>query len=188
MQLMKDLSLSRRDGSRKAKTGATYSGKQSTGSAVEWELCLPGRPTLTIHDNRWDIGERDLVLFRPTVVPEMPAALSDVQNRLRSGIAESPDREELRLMVYPTYVDERGRPRIKKSFTEPDLADYVKMRHFDRLPRRQGVTLEVPPDLRGLHYALFFPPDDDETPVVAFVHFRIVPVLHHIGWLSRDEN
>jgi hypothetical protein len=64
-----------------------------------------------VHDTRWDNGERDLVLYQPTVAPEIPAAL----------------------------------------FTCT---------------------------------ALSFPAEDDETPVIAFTHLRVVPVLRHVGWLS----
>jgi hypothetical protein len=67
------------------KPGTTCAGV----SAVEWELRLPGRPLLTVHDTRWDNGERDLVLYQPTVVPEIPAVLSNLHNRLRVGIARA---------------------------------------------------------------------------------------------------
>jgi hypothetical protein len=174
----------------------------SRASAIEWELRLPGQPTLTVHDNHWVNGERDLVLYKPTVVPEMPAALSNLHNRLRSGISASAKHGELRVMVFPTYVDTHDRPRIKKSLTTADLADQVGLRHLRELTAREGVRLEsafdrpdLPPvDLddpqneKSLQHALFFPTADDEAPVVAFVCFRIVPVLRHIGWLSPDDD
>jgi hypothetical protein len=31
---------------------------------------------------------------------------------------------------------------------------------------------------------LSFPVEDDETPVIAFTHLHVVPVLRHVGWLS----
>lgn len=115
MQLLNDLTLTRNTGRGIEKSGTTCSGEMSRARAVEWELYLPGQPSLTVHDNHWVNGERDLVLHKPTVVPEMPAALSNLHNRLRSGICDSARRAELRLMVFPTYVDTQGRPRIKKS-------------------------------------------------------------------------
>lgn len=56
---------------------------------------------------------------------------------------------------------------------------------FDR-PGQHDVDLDTPQDENTLQHALFFPVEDGKTPVVAFVHFRIVPVLHHIGWLPSD--
>ncbi|GHF42103.1 hypothetical protein GCM10018783_08600 [Streptomyces griseosporeus] len=141
MQLMSDLVLVRNDGTHRDKTGTTCSGVISRASAIEWELRLPGRPTLTVHDNHWVNGERDLVLYKPTVVPEMPAALSNLHNRLRSGISGTPKHGELRVMVFPTYVDTHDRPRIKKSLTTADLADEVGLPHLRELTARVGVRL-----------------------------------------------
>ncbi|MEV5319394.1 hypothetical protein AB0K92_17355 [Streptomyces sp. NPDC052687] len=202
MQLLTDLVLVRNEGTRRDKTGTTCSGVMSRASAIEWELRLPEQPTLTVHDNRWVNGERDLVLYKPTVVPEMPSALSNLHNRLRSGISDGAKHGERRVMVYPTYVDAHDRPRIKKSLTIADIADQVGLRHLRELTSREGVRLEsafdrpdLPPvdlddpqDEKSLQHALFFPAADDETPVVAFVCFRIVPVLRHIGWLSPDDD
>ncbi|WP_280871346.1 hypothetical protein [Streptomyces sp. MJP52] len=164
----------------------------------EWELSLPGRPPLTVHDNHWANGERDLVLYKPTVVPEMPAPLSNLHNRLRSTIAEAGGK--LRIMVYPTYVDERARPRIRKSLTTAELVSRVGLQPLQDLTARKGVTLEPsaeaptrrslnldpPQDLQKFQHALYFRRKDDETPVLAYVHFRVIPVLHHIGWLPRN--
>ncbi|MEV0927831.1 hypothetical protein AB0I99_22340 [Streptomyces spongiicola] len=199
MRLLNDLTLARSSGKRIDKTGRTCSGEMSRASAVEWDLCLSGQPPLTVHDNHWVNGERDVVLFKPTVVPEMPAALSNLHNRLRSGISASAP-GELRIMVFPTYVDTHGRPRIRRSLTTADLADAVGLRHLGELVSREGVRLEAAfdrPDLppvdlydpqheKPLQHAVFFPAADEETPVVAFARFRIVPVLRHIGWLSPD--
>ncbi|MEV8592499.1 hypothetical protein [Streptomyces sp. NPDC052012] len=202
MQLLTDLVLVRNDGTCRDKTGTTCSGVMSRASAIEWELRLPGQPTLTVHDNHRVNGERDLVLYKPTVVPEMPAALSNLHNRLRSGISATAKHGELRIMVFPTYVDTQGRPRIKKALTTADLADQVGLRHLRELTAREGVRLDAAfdrPDLppvdlddpqneKSLQHAVFFPAADEETPVVAFVCFRIVPVLRHIGWLSPDDD
>ncbi|MEU1935447.1 hypothetical protein ACH49O_07710 [Streptomyces coeruleorubidus] len=201
MRLLNDLTLVRNDG-RAEKTGTTCSGEMSRASAIEWDLRLREQPTLTVHDNHWVNGERDVVLYKPTVVPEMPAALSNLHNRLRSGVSTTAKSGELRVMVFPTYVDKQGRPRIKKSLTTADLADEVGWCHLRALTDREGVRLEAAfdrPDLplvdlddpqheKPLQHALFFPVADDETPVVAYVCFRIVPVLRHIGWLSPDDD
>ena len=202
MRLLNDLALSRNSGARTKKTGTTCSGVASVTNPAEWELSIPGRPPLTVHDNHWANGERDLTLYQPTVVPEMPAPLSNLHNRLRSGIADSPDRAELRIMLHPTYVDARGRPRVKRSLTTADLVDQVGLRRLRELTAREGVTLEPasdrpdlprvdlgdPQDEKAFPHALFFPAEDDETPMVAFVHFRIMPVLRHIGWLPPNGN
>ncbi|GAA2449632.1 hypothetical protein [Streptomyces macrosporus] len=199
MRLLNDLKLTRSKEAGKRKEGTTCSGEASAAYPVEWKLDVSGQPALTIHDNHWENGERDLTLYQPTVVPEMPAPLSNLHNRLRSGIAASPGRAELRIMLYPTYVDERGRPRVKKSLTTASLAHQMGLRHLRKLTARKGVTLgpafdrsgprgvdlDDPQDESPFQHALFFPAEDDKTPVVAFVHFRIVPVLRHIGWLPR---
>lgn len=187
MRLLKDLTLVRSSGAPKTKSGTTCGKAQSFASVHEWELHLAGRPKLMVHDSHWQNGERDLVLCRPPVVPEMPAALANLHNRLRSGISDSPGRTDLRIMLYPTYVDTEGRPRIKKSFATETLEHYVELRRIHELTTRTNVALEHVPDLKGLQYGLFFPADDEETPVAAFVHFRIVPVLRHVGWLSPEE-
>lgn len=201
MRLWKDLALARKGGGGIEKSGTTCSGEMSRARAVEWELRLPGQPSLTVHDNHWVNGERDLVLHKPTVVPEMPATLSNLHNRLRSGICATERQGELRIMVFPTYVDTHGRPRIKKSLTTWNLTNAMGLHHLKELSAREGVSftaafdrLDLPPvDLddpqheKPLQHALFFPAADDETPVIAFVRFRIMPVLRHIGWLSPTD-
>ncbi|MGX1365828.1 hypothetical protein RKD19_001187 [Streptomyces canus] len=200
MQLLNDLTLARAGGKRIEKSGTTCSGEMSRATATAWEVRVPGRPSLTVHDNHWMNGERDLVLHKPTVVPEMPSALSNLHNRLRSGVCTSARHGELRIMVFPTYVDTHGRPRIKKSLTTWDLANAVGLHHLRELTAREGVALEAAfdrPDLppvdlddpqheKPLQHTLLFPATDDETPVIAFVRFRIVPVLRNIGWLPSD--
>ncbi|MET8217860.1 hypothetical protein [Streptomyces hirsutus] len=198
MHVLSELELTRGSG-RVTKTGTTLSGEPSVvANAVEWELHLPGRPTLKIHDNHWSNGERDLVLHKPPVMPEMPSALSNLHGRLRSGIAPMPGRRELRVMVYPTYVDGHGRPRINKSLTTEALAERIGLPVLRELTAREDVTLEPahdrpdlplvdledPQDEKPLQHALFFPAKDDETPVLGFVHFRVLPVLRHIDWLT----
>ncbi|MEU7380234.1 MULTISPECIES: hypothetical protein [unclassified Streptomyces] len=204
MDFLHDLTLVRNDDPVTNKVGRTCTGEESVASAVEWELRLPGRPRLTLHDNRWANGERDLVLHKPTVVPEMPAALSKLHDRLRSGITVGRRHEERRLMVYPACVDDRERPRVKKSLTTAELSGHLGLHHLRELTARKGVELDhafdrprldLPPvdlddpqDEKRLQHALFFPVEDDETPVVAYVHFRVAPVLRHVGWLSPDDS
>lgn len=190
--------LNRIDTGPRKKQGTTCSGEPSVAKVKEWELSLPGHPPLTVHDNHWDNGERDLVLFKPTVVPEMPAPLSNLHNRLRSTVAEAGGK--LRIMVYPTYVDERDRPRIKKSLTTADLVSWIGLEPLQELTGRKGVSLEPsteaptrrslkldpPPNLGNFQHALYFSRKDDETPVLAYVHFRVIPVLQHVGWLPPN--
>ncbi|GAA2507163.1 hypothetical protein GCM10010393_44950 [Streptomyces gobitricini] len=164
---------------------------------MAWELRLPGRPLLTVHDNRWDNGERDLVLYQPTVVPEIPAALSNLHNRLRVGIDLAPENTAtLRIMAFPAWVDGE-RPRINKSLTTAQLAARYGLQQLRDLVARPGVALhsaggradvpgydvDDPQDERRIQHALYFPGEDDETPVIAFAHLRVVPVLRHVGWL-----
>lgn len=199
MHVLSGLELTRHSG-RVTKAGTTPSGEKSVADVVEWELRVPGHPALTIHDNHWKNGERDLRLHKPSVMSEMPSALSNLHERLRSGVAPTRGRRELRIMVYLTYVDEHDWPRFNKSLTTEGLAGRVGLSVLRELTAREGVTLEPahdrpnlplvdlgnPQNEKPLQHALFFPIEDDETPVLGFVHFRVVPVLRHIGWLSSD--
>ncbi|MFJ2843559.1 hypothetical protein ACIPD2_18190 [Streptomyces griseofuscus] len=197
MRLVDDLTLERGT-SLHEKPGTTCTGVSAKGPAVEWELCLPGRPLLTVHDTRWDNGGRDLVLYQPTVVPEIPAALSNLHNRLRVGIARAPvNTTTLRIMAFPAWVDGE-RPRFKKSLTTAQLAAKYGLQQLRDLTARPGVALhsaggrvdvpgcdvDDPQDDIRMQHALSFPVEDDETPVIAFTHLRVVPVLRHVGWLS----
>ncbi|URN14831.1 MULTISPECIES: hypothetical protein [Streptomyces] len=199
MHISRDLTLLRSSGTPERREGVTCSGVLSTTRPVVWELRLPGRPPLTLHDRHWANGERDVVLDKPAVVPQVSAALSNLYNRLWSGITGSPSRPEKRLMMYPTYVDGQERPRIRKSLTTADLAAHLGPDGLRALAAREGVTVEpahdrpdtlrVPLDLddpppgKPFQHALFFPAADGETPVAAFTCLRVVPVLRHIGWL-----
>ncbi|SDM98544.1 hypothetical protein [Streptomyces wuyuanensis] len=199
MRLLDELILERGSAPHR-KTGTTCGGTPSTGTATGWELRLPGRPVLTVHDTRWNNGERDLVLYKPHVVPEIPAALSNLHNRLRSGIEAGTGGGRLRIMAWATWVD-RERPRIKKSFTTAALAAAYGLDGLRSLTAREGVTLEPrdrrpdvgvvdlddPQDELSFQHAVFFPADDEQTPAEAFVHLKVLPVLRHIGWLPRQS-
>ncbi|MEU0395783.1 hypothetical protein ABZ208_23965 [Streptomyces sp. NPDC006208] len=199
MQLLDELTLERRGTARHSKSGTTCGGIPATGTATEWELRLPGRPSLTVHDTRWHNGERDLVLYKPVVVPEIPAALSNLHNRLRSGITAGGRAGRLRIMAWVTWVD-RERPRIKKTFTTADLAAKYDIDRLRELIAREGVSLEPrddrpdlpvvdlddPQDELSFEHAVFFPAEDHVTPVEAFVHLKVLPVLRHVGWMPRQ--
>lgn len=198
MRLTDQLTL-RRSGTRATRHGATCSGSTENGTAVEWRLILPGRPQLTLHDTRWDNGERDLVLHQPSVVPEMPALLANLHGRRRAGIEAVPaGRGRLRLMAW-TVIPRTGSDRagFKKSLTTAQLATQCGLSLLRTLTSRPGVTLEPafdredlplvdlehPQDVKPLQHALYFPVDDDETPVMAYVITRVMPTLRAVGWL-----
>ncbi|UYQ65628.1 hypothetical protein [Streptomyces peucetius] len=179
------------------KSGTTCSGVAATGTATEWTLQLSGRPALVVHDTRWNNEERDLVLYQPAVVPAIPAALSNLHNRLRVGIARPSGTAALRIMAYTVWVDGE-RPRIKKSFTTAELADRFGHEQLRSLAARRGVSvraesgsleghacdLKAPQEDERFRHAVHFPAEDDETPVIAFAHLRVIPVLRHVRWLS----
>ncbi|TKA11919.1 hypothetical protein FCI23_08840 [Actinacidiphila oryziradicis] len=196
---MDDLTL-RQGGTRSEKSGTTCSGESSTGVADDWRLSLPGRPLLTIHDTRWNNGERDLVLYQPAVVPEMPAALSNLHNRRRAGIEPGAGRPgRLRIMAWLAWPGPHDRPFFKKSLTTEKLAISCGLQDLRDLTARPGVTLapafdhpdlpstnlEHPQDVKPLQHAVYFPREDNETPVIAFTLFRVIPTLRHIGWLPE---
>lgn len=193
MRIMDQLRL-QREGTAHKDCASTCSGVQSEGTADVWRVRLPGRPLLTIHDTRWDNGERDLVLYQPAVVPEMPAPLSNLHNRRRAGIQATAGRE-LRIMGWVAVPGDR--PRFKKTFTTAEFADVCGLDDLRHLATRPGVALdtafdrpdsllidlESPQDTDSLQHALYFPRNDAETPVVFFVLSRVAPTLRHIGWL-----
>ncbi|MFI5523488.1 hypothetical protein [Streptomyces platensis] len=193
MSIMEQLTLQREGTARKGLTG-TCSGAQSVGMADVWRVELPGRPLLTIHDTRWDNGERDLVLYQPAVVPEMPAPLSNLHNRRRAGI-QAAGGGKLRIMGWVAVPSDR--PRFKKAFTTAAFADVCGLDDLRHLTARPGVDLDAalgrphalvvdldrPQDTGSLQHALYFPQDDAETPVVFYILSRIAPTLRHIGWL-----
>lgn len=195
MTIMDQLTL-RRDGTASKDYAATCSGAQCRGVAGVWRVQLAGRPGLTIHDTRWENGERDLVLYQPAVVPEMPAPLSNLHNRRRAGIQETGARGgDLRIMGWVALPGDR--PRFKKTFTTADFADVCGLNDLRELTARPGVVLDVafdrsdpllidldaPQDTDSVQHALYFSQDDDETPVVFFLLSRVAPTLRHIGWL-----
>lgn len=128
-----------------------------------------------------------------------PSTAADmVDNRLRAGIQGVPwDSSDLRIMAYPVSLDGE-RPRIRKSFTTAALADMYGLQQLRDLAAQPGVApyygrqdhvfwngTEIPHDDTSHQHAVSFPFDDDETPVIAFIHLRIIPVLRHIGWLPK---
>ncbi|MGY1452156.1 hypothetical protein [Streptomyces sp. SS8] len=174
--------------------GETCSKVFSPGFAAEWTLEIPGRPDLTIHDTRWDNGERDVVLQQPPLLPEMPAALVNLHGRLRAGIEPGPS-GRMRIMAYLALPSPNGRrPSLKKALTTAALVDGCGARALRMLIARPGVTLDPPFDLRKpqdketFQHAIHFPEDDAETPVAAYVLTRTVPVLRHSGWLLESNS
>ncbi|WP_233436041.1 hypothetical protein [Streptomyces anulatus] len=47
------------------------------------------------------------------------------------------------------------------------------------------VDLDDPQDTVAVQHALFFPEEDERTPVVFFLLTRVAPTLRHIGWLPK---
>ncbi|MGW6309518.1 hypothetical protein [Streptomyces niveus] len=197
MTIMDQLTL-RRDGKERKDDGVTCSGERSSGVATVWRVRLAGRPGLTIHDTRWANGERDLVLYQPAVVPEMPAPLSNLHNRRRAGIQPSGLRKgELRIMGWVAVPGDR--PSFKKTFTTADFVDVCGLADLYDLTSRPGVVLDTafvrpdpvlvdlnePQKTVSVQHALFFPQNDDVTPVVFFLLSRVAPTLRHIGWLPE---
>ncbi|MEU8628517.1 hypothetical protein [Streptomyces sp. NPDC048669] len=195
MTIMNQLTL-RRDGITSKGNAATCSGEHCGGVANVWRVQLTGRPGLTIHDTRWENGERDLVLYQPSVVPEMPALLSNLHGRRRAGVQESGLREgELRMMGWVAVPGDR--PSVKRTFTTAGFAEVCGLDDLRGLTARAGVVLDLaferedpplidlkePQDMDSVQHALFFPEDDAEAPVVFFLLSRVAPTLRHIGWL-----
>ncbi|MFD3412101.1 hypothetical protein [Streptomyces cyaneofuscatus] len=188
----------RRDGLVPKGVAATCSGARCGGTASVWRVRLEGRPELTIHDTRWENGERDLVLYQPAVVPEMPAPLSNLHNRRRAGVQETtPGSEELRVMGWVAVPGDR--PTVKKTFTTADFVEVCGLDELRELTSRRDVELDTafvladpvhvdlddPQDTVAVQHALFFPEEDERTPVVFFLLSRVVPTLRHIGWLPK---
>ncbi|MEU6079367.1 hypothetical protein [Streptomyces sp. NPDC047108] len=174
-----------------AKQGTTTSGVSCAGFATAWRLEVPGRPPLTIHDTRWDNGERDVVLQQPPLLPEMPAALANLHGRHRAGITEiAPGRH--RIMAYLSLPQPAGRPKQKRSLTTAQLAEGCGAEHLRDLVARPGVSLSPsfaltePQDMEKFQHALGFQDEDRETPVIAYVLTRLMPTLKHTDWVPGD--
>ncbi|MGW2938760.1 hypothetical protein ACWDA7_45010 [Streptomyces sp. NPDC001156] len=171
-----------------AKQGFTASGVSDAGFAAEWRLELSGRPRLTIHDTRWDGGERDVVLQQPPLVPEMPAALANLHGRHRAGIAGvSPGFQ--RMMAYLSLPHPDGRPKQKRALTTAQLAEGCGEDLLREVVARPGVSLvpsfdlTKPQDTERFQHAVRFQEEDRETPVVVYVLTRLMPILRDTGWV-----
>ncbi|MFE0477022.1 hypothetical protein ACFW2V_36055 [Streptomyces sp. NPDC058947] len=171
-----------------AKQGSTPSGVSDAGFAAEWRLEASGRPSLTIHDTRWDNGERDVVLQQPPLVPEMPATLANLHGRHRAGIAElSPGLQ--RMMAYLSLPQPVGRPKQKRALTTAQLAEGCGEELLRELVARPGVSLDPafdlakPQDTECFQHTIRFQEEDRETPVVAYVLTRLMPTLRQTGWV-----
>lgn len=171
--------------------GSTTSGVQDAGFATEWHLEAAGRPRLTIHDTRWDSGERDVVLQQVPLLPEMPAALANLHGRHRAGITEV-SAERRRITAFLSLPQPDGRPRQKRALTTAQLAEGCGSALLCELVARPGVSLTPsfdptdPQDTERFQHAVVFDDEDRETPAIAYVLTRLMPTLRHTGW-SGDE-
>ncbi|MFC8452696.1 hypothetical protein [Kitasatospora sp. NPDC057223] len=162
----------------------------SAGRATDWCLEIPGRPPLVIRDTAWTFDdERDVVLRRTEMLPEMPARLTQLFNRERAGIHHvNVDRRRI-LAYLAVPEDGRERPRRRRSLTVQDLVVACNPAWFAQLLGNPGVSLASPLDPasgepgRGQH-EIHFDADDSFTPVYAYVLTRLVPTLRKIGWLA----
>ncbi|MFF6785534.1 hypothetical protein [Streptomyces sp. NPDC012510] len=169
------------------KQGTTTSGAQDTGFATEWHLEAAGRPRLTIHDTRWDGGERDVVLQQGALSPEMPVGLANLHGRHRAGITEVSE-ERRRIMAFLSLPQPDGRPKQKRALTTAQLAQGCGAPLLCRLVARPGVSLSPsfdpadPQDTECFQHAIVFEDEDRKTPVVVYVLTRLMPTLRQTGW------
>lgn len=169
------------------KQGTTTSGVPDAGFATEWHLEAAGRPRLTIHDTRWDGGERDVVLQQLPLLPEMPAALANLHGRHRAGIAEVSTGRR-RITAFLSLPQPGGRPRQKRALTTAQLAEGCGAAFLCQLVARPGVSLtpsfdpKDPQDIERFQHSIVFEDEDRETPVAAYVLTRLMPTLRQTGW------
>ncbi|MFE3737853.1 hypothetical protein ACFXPP_05670, partial [Streptomyces sp. NPDC059134] len=90
-------------------------------------------------------------------------------------------------------------PTVKKTFTTAGFAEVCGLNALRELTSRPGVELDTafvladpvrvdldePQDSVAVQHALFFPEEDERSPVVFFLLSRVVPTLRHIGWLPK---
>ncbi|WP_344261445.1 hypothetical protein [Streptomyces sodiiphilus] len=138
-----------------------------------------------------------MALHQPDVVPKMPSALANLHNRRRAGIQPAEGRAgHLRIMAWLVLPVPNGLPRMSKSVTTLRLAEECGHQQLCDLAARPGVSLgpafdkpgrpavepATPQSKEKLQHAVYFPHEDIETPVVAFVLFRLMPTLRFVGW------
>lgn len=52
--------------------GLTFTKERSQGFASDWALTVEDRPSITIRDITWEVGERDIHTIMPEQLPELP--------------------------------------------------------------------------------------------------------------------
>ncbi|MEU5193645.1 hypothetical protein AB0G86_06215 [Streptomyces scabiei] len=166
--------------------GQTCSRKYSTGSRREWRLGVRGRPDLVLHDNRWDNGERDVVIARPEQVPPLPNPLSALLGKKRSQV--DPHGHRLRVAVCLISPDANGWPT--KSFPwlhevqaacGPDLLQKLYDHGVTDIDTREAILGD---DTRQRNrVCALLDPAKETAPIVLYTVTHVVPTLRHISWL-----
>jgi hypothetical protein len=184
-QLAETLTLEKQPSEERVE-GQTCSRQFSTGSRREWRLGVHGRPDLVLHDNRWDNGERDVVIARPEQVPPLPNPLSALLGKQRSQVDSHGHR--LRMAICLIRPDAKGWPR--KTFPSidevqgtcgPDLFQALYDHGVADIDTREAILGDDTRQRNRL--CALLDPAKESAPIVLYAVTHVVPTLRHIRWL-----
>ncbi|MZD19606.1 MULTISPECIES: hypothetical protein [Streptomyces] len=170
-------------------TGLTFTKERSQGIAGDWLLTVKGRPSITVRDITWEVGERDIRTIMSEQLPEMPREMAKFYERRRAGVYYCD--------AYHTWMTARtitfqpdGWPLHQQQPTL-DALDAVCDAKFIQAACRLGITDIGPKGEvitrdrpgKGELCALFEPDCEEGTHAAFYAVTRILPVLRHIGWV-----
>ncbi|AWE50335.1 hypothetical protein [Streptomyces nigra] len=170
--------------------GRTFTKEHSQGIATDWMLSLKGRPSITVRDITWEVGERDIRTILPEQLPEMPREMAKFYERRRAGVYYCNHGHHTWMTARTITFQEDGWPLHQQqpnldaldAACDPDLIEAAcRLGIADIGPKGEVITHDRPG--KGELCALFEPDCDEGAHAVFYAVTRIVPVLRRIGWL-----
>ncbi|MFE0326755.1 hypothetical protein ACFW08_08115 [Streptomyces sp. NPDC058960] len=170
--------------------GLTFTKERSQGFASDWALTVEDRPSITIRDITWEVGERDIHTIMPEQLPELPREIAKFYERRRAGIYYCDDEQHTWMTARTITFAADGWPMHRQPHTLDALdaecgADLIRaacrLGIADIGHKGEIVTRDRPG--KGELCALFEPDCDDGAHPAFYAVIRVVPVLRRIGWI-----